>query len=331
METLPGQFADALTKIEVNGTKQARAIAAHVEVRALLETSGQLNEWGVDTVLIGSYKRNTGVHPGNDVDVFTKFTKLDTDVSPAEVFGQVCDILTDHYRERAEPQTRSVKIHFSDDGFSVDVVPAVRSDNQWAIPANEREVWGGSSARWVVTDPERLSELTLDANKKPQVNDQGAYVPVVKLMRQARKHHRGDARPRGLYIELATYDAFRNGIIGDSFAELFAATLSAVAGRLGTVDMLPLLDPALGTAYQPVPDPDDVAAAASLFSNLAEQAAQALEADRCQAAFLWRQVLGHNDRGVVFPLPPGCDETGKEVPAVTANRGRGSNEARGFG
>ena len=222
-----------------------------------------------------------------------------------------------------------MKIRFSDDGFSVDVVPAVRSNNQWAIPAHEREVWDGSSARWVVTDPERLSELTMEANKKPQVNGQGAYVPVVKLMRQARKHHRGDARPRGLYIELATYDAFRNGMTGDSFAELFAATLSAVAGRLGTVDTLPLIDPALGTAYQPVPDPDDVAATADLFSNLAETAARALKADRCQAAFLWRQVMGHNDRGAVFPLPPGCDETGKEVPAVTAEPSAGARTRPG--
>ena len=331
METLPGQFTDALTRVEVNGTKRARAIAAHLEVRALLETSSRLREWGVETVLIGSYARNTGVYPGNDVDVFTKLTKLDTEASPAGVFELVCDLLTSHYGDRAEPRARSVKIAFSDDGFSIDVVPAVHAGEQWAIPAHEREAWGGSDGRWVVTDPERLAELTTEANKQPQVNGQGAYVPVVKLMRQARKHHRGDAKPGGLYIELATYDAFSNGIAGDTFAEFFAGALGAVARRLQAAGASPLIDPALGTAYQPAPDPADLAGTASLFSSLADMSAQALRADRCQAAVLWRQILGSNDRGAVFPLPPGCDETGKVVPAVTANRGRGSNEARGFG
>lgn len=47
MEALPGQFTDALTRIEVNGTKRVRAIAAHLEVRALLKPQvGSVNgEW----------------------------------------------------------------------------------------------------------------------------------------------------------------------------------------------------------------------------------------------------------------------------------------------
>lgn len=44
--------------------------------------------------MIGSYARNTGVYPGNDVDVFTKLTKLDTSASPTGVFELVCKLLT---------------------------------------------------------------------------------------------------------------------------------------------------------------------------------------------------------------------------------------------
>jgi hypothetical protein len=334
METLSEQFKSTLGNIEVNGPKHARAIAAHVEVRTLLETSATLRRWGANTVLIGSYARGTGIYPGNDVDIFTKLEKLDTTAPPSEVFESVRDILTHHYGTRAKPQARSVKIMFSHDAtddFSVDVVPAVRCGERWAIPTHDPEAWRREEGRWVETDPEHLTVLTTKMNSTVLVSGQGAYVPVVKLMRQARSQHRGDAKPGGLFIELATYDSFRNGVVGDSFAELFAGALTSVASRLVAARSSPLIDPALGTPYSPAPEVADLAATATVFSTLAELASQALRADRCKAAVLWRQILGTNDRGQVFPLPPGCDETGAAVSAVTTNRGRGSDEARGFG
>jgi hypothetical protein len=331
METLPKQFDDTLTRIEVSATKRARAIEAHLEVRAVLATSSRLVKWGIETVLIGSYARQTSIYPGRDVDIFSKLTKLETTASPSDIFSGFCEVLTNHYKERAEPRARSVKVKFSDDGFSVDAVPAVKADNRWAIPAHDRGAWAERGARWVLTDPERLTQLVSAANKKPKVSGQGAFVPVVKLMRQAREHHRGDAKPGGLYIELAVYHTFLAGLQAESFAELLAGTLQAVAGRLQVASVKPLIDPALGTPFTPPPDEGELAHTANTFSTLAAKAARALVVDACQAAVLWREILGRNDRGVVFPLPSGCDETGKAIQSVTANRGRGSDEARGFG
>ncbi len=82
--TLPTQFNDALSAIEVNGKKRDRVIAGHKEIRELLEGDEQLCELGVDTILIGSYARHTGIYPGKDVDVFVKLTKLDTSANPAD-------------------------------------------------------------------------------------------------------------------------------------------------------------------------------------------------------------------------------------------------------
>lgn len=337
MEPLSDQFRDALSRIEVNGEKAQRAVKAHSEVRSVLEGSPRLREWGVDTVLIGSYARHTSIYPGRDVDVFTKLTRLDTSsANPFLVYDTVRAVLVNHYKDRAKPQPRSIKIMFSHDSaedFSVDAVPAVRSGTRWAIPRRDSAKWASPDVaeRWVETDPERLTALTVLRNKHPVVDGQGAYVPVVKLMRQTRRHHRGDGKPGGLFFELLTYYAFEGGLVGDTFAALFAQALRSAASQLDRASAQPIIDPAMGTPYQPTPDPNDLVEASRVFARLADLAARALIADRCMAGKLWREILGQNDRGWCFPLPDGCDELGRQIPAIMINTSRGSDEARGFG
>jgi hypothetical protein len=330
--TLAEQFNGALARLEL-GEKRKRAEAAHKEIRELLESDEQLCSWGVDTVLIGSYARHTAIYPGKDVDVFTKLTKLDTSANPRTVFEAVRDVLVAKYGARAQPQARSIKVAFPTDGeedFHVDVVPAVRKGDRWAIPRRDTRRWTAPEVeeRWVETDPEKMTELTSDMNATLEVDGQRAYVPVVKLVRQTRWHHRGKEKPGGFYFELMAYWAFAAGMDGDSYAELFATTLRAIAVQLESG--APLIDPILGREYRPVPDPDDRAAAAEVFSDLASRAEQALPLDRCPAAAIWRSILGENDRGPVFPLPAGCDEKGNEIKNVAAVAAVGSKEASGF-
>lgn len=332
METLSSQFEQALTKIEISGTKRERAIKAHEEMRGVLELSEALQKLGIATVLIGSYARRTGIYPGRDVDVFAKLTKLDTSAEPSRVFDAVCQVLVDHYGARAEPQRRSIKVSFDydGDGFAVDAVPAVRLGGRWALPNRDRDVWGDPKQRWIETDPEHLGELTSARNSHPKVDGKGAYVPTVKLVRQIRGEHRGDAKPGGLYFEFLTYWAFEQGVEGESFAEILAAALRSIAERLaeGTV----VVDPVLGRPYEPAPEPSDLAAASQVIAKLANDAERALEEARCPAAAIWRRIMGRNGRGACFPLPEGCDETGRELAgAVSAVAARGSREAGGFG
>lgn len=329
MQTLAPQFEKALSLVEISGTKRDRAIAAHTEIRGVLETSAHLKSLGLETVIIGSYARHTGIYPGKDVDVFAKLTRLDTSADPHEVFEPVCQLLTDHYGDRAEAQRRSVKITFDSDGFSVDAVPAVRYGSRWGLPNRERDYWEDLERRWIETDPEYLGTLTTARNKSPKVGGAGAYVPVVKLVRQIRRHHRGDAKPGGLYFELMTYWAFERGVTGSSFAELLTETLESISDQLGAGVVT---DPVLNREYKPTPAPSDLADAAVVFGGLATDARRALELERCPAAAIWRRILGKNDRGAVFPLPEGCDETGRELAAaVSAVAARGSKEGGGFG
>ncbi len=330
MEPLAEQFDSALSCIEISGPKADRVKDAHTEVRTILEADATLKDWGVDTVLIGSYARRTGIYPGNDVDIFTKMTALDTSASPSAVFGAVETVLVSHYGPRVTPRTRSLKIDFADDGFSVDVVPAVASPPHWAIPSKDRDHWAATSGEsWVVTDPELVTELTRRRNQTPLVGSRGAYVPTVKLVRQARSHHLDERRPGGLYVELLTYWAFESGIDEQTFAECFSRALAFIRNHLAGDE--PLTDPALGALYTPSLTQSERGDALAVFDVLNANATRALVADRCEAAVLWRQILGVNDRGVAFPLPEGCSETGKELSGISAITSRGSDEARGFG
>src|SRR5260370_25867206 len=110
MQTMPSEFNAALTRIQVDAKP---ATAAQTEVRSVLETSERLRQWGVDTILIGSYSPNTGIHPAKDVDIFVKLTKLDAaSTSPKEVYELVRDVVVANYASRATSQPRSVKISF---------------------------------------------------------------------------------------------------------------------------------------------------------------------------------------------------------------------------
>lgn len=330
METLSSQFKQAITNIIVNGAKRARAIKAHTEIRALLETDPHLCDLGVDTVLIGSYARKTGIYPGRDVDVFVKLRKLDTNADPQAVFDAVCRVLAAHYGDRVEVQHRSVKVSFDgDDKFSVDAVPAVRFGERWALPTHDRDLWQRPGERWIETDPERLGELTSMRNRAPTVEGDGAYVPTVKLVRQIRANHLGDQKPGGLYFELACYWACEAGISGSSHAEILTATLRSITGQLSSGTAL--LDPVLGRAFEPIPDLTQLNAAALKFGELASQAEAALSMERCPAAAIWRRILGTNDRGVCFPLPAGCDESGRTITRVSPVISQGAGAAGGFG
>ena len=323
METLADEFNTALSLIGL-GDKRQRAMDAHAEVRAVLEADDDLVANGVDTILIGSYGRETAIYPGRDVDVFVKLP--DGDEGPDETFEMVRKALATEYGDRLDDSgSRSMKVEFPDD-FWVDAVPAVPSEGgRWQIPQADEN---GDRTGWEETDPEALGRLTIARNKEPKVDGQGAYVPTVKLVRQARRHHLADRKPRGLYLELETYWAFEAGVTGTTFAEIFASTLEHIATQLETGVVVN--DPALAREYNPAPESADLEHAATIFRDLATKAALALAADRCEAARLWREILGENERNSVFPIPAGCDEFGKKAATITPIADRGSREARPF-
>lgn len=340
METLHTQFSQALTNIEVNEAKRQRAIAAHTQIQDVLSSDERLQAWGINTRLIGSYSRHTAISPGKDVDVFARLERLDTRSSPEAVYGQVEAVLVARYGSRATPQARSVKVDFPSAGgggagFAVDAVPAVRNGARWAIPNKDRRLWAHGSSHWVTTDPEHFGQLSSDLNNaiwSPVVHSQNAYKRIVKLLRQIRDVHLADRKPGGLYTEFATFDIWNARLVtGNEWGPLVQVTLEAVANRFGLVPTHPLLDPGLGTPVDPVLDNDTWLYASDKFRHLAVLARGALNSNRCQAAVKWRTILGDNDRGPVFPLPPGCDASGFARTGMGGLVAAGPREAQGFG
>ena len=355
MPNLRNQFEQALTNIEVNGQKRKRAIDAHTEIRELLQQDEQLKEWGVEPLLIGSYGRDTGIYPGKDVDVFLRFTRLDTRAKPRAVFDAVWRVIVRKYGQlgqpggRAQQQARSVKVLFPDrdrisgGDFSVDAVPAVSNGELWAIPTKDQNRWVEGEGRWVTTGAVLFGDLSTALNQattSPRVGDRPAYKPIVKLVRQIRETHLGDKRPGGLYLEFVAFEAWRARLVaGSEWDVLLARTLQCIADRFHRAVVNPLLDPVLGTPVDPPLSPGQVEQAAAIFGNLAAAANRALPMNDTDAATEWRKILGGNDRAnPVLPYPPSSGGgMGSTVVAtgVGAAGGAGAttrrNEATRFG
>ncbi|WP_296604654.1 nucleotidyltransferase [Nocardioides sp.] len=348
METLDNEFGQAVRNVTISGDKRDRAIAAHTEVRDLLEADAELCEWGIDSILIGSYARQTARYPGKDVDVFLRLKNLSVRHSPEKVYNAVERVLVAKYglkdRDidgRVTRQARSLKIDFpdpndqySDNSFSIDAVPAVPWAEHWGIPNRDRDLWNNDDKRWIKTNPVKFADDTkalATATWSPAVGGVNAYRPVVRLLRQVRHIHFGKERPGGLFTEVVAYYVWKDQLVtGTTWAELLTSTMDQVAKRFETCAEDGLPDPVLRTPMKPALDSWQWNVAAQSLNRLAEQAREALNSERCRAAKMWREILGTNERGQVLPLPEGCDANGFSLGAVTAVSAVGSNQPRGF-
>lgn len=348
METLEAQFAQAVRNVTVTGNKRDRAIKAHTEVRELLEADAQLCEWGIKTILIGSYARQTARYPGKDVDIFLRFTALSVRHDPEKIYNAVERVLVGRYGLKDEDpdgrvtrQSRSLKIDFpdpedpwGDNSFSIDAVPAVPWQENWGIPNRDRDLWSNDDKRWIKTNPVKFAADTntlSTAMWSPTVAGENAYRPIIRLLRQIRHEHLGEQRPGGLFTEVAAYYVWDEDLVtGTTWAELLTATLEQVAQRFADVAEKGLPDPVLGSPMKPALESWQWTLASQTLKALAAKAREALDSDRCRAANIWRDILGTNDRGQVLPLPDGCDAAGFPVGSITAVSAVGSNQPRGF-
>lgn len=300
MALLITQFEKACSNIEPEEDDVTNAVAAHEAVRATLEAAPELADLGIDTVLIGSYRRHVSIRRVKDVDVFSRTDGLD--MSGTDTLDLFERILVDAYgQDRVERQDRSIQVDFPDFDLFVDAVPARPTGDHWEIPDGDDG--------WVETNPEVLTTLSTAMNQRYAER----YVPVVKLIRQTRRANVGK-RPGGFFFEILAYHAFDADVAGDNIPELYVNALAAIADQLDEVVAGgDVVDPTIEGAMITIRvDDDSLEAAATTFRDLGTRAANALaDDDHCRAAKAFRDMLGKTSDGTwVFEMPATCNDDG---------------------
>lgn len=308
MPELVPQFEVACANVEPSDTDKDHASKAHTDVRQTLETDQSLADTGIDTVLIGSYRRQVSIKRVKDVDVFAKMLSADGDATGEETLTRFQSVLSDAYgSSRVERQQRSIKVKFPSYDLHVDAVPARPVGEYWELPDPDDG--------WKETNPEEMLEITTEMNARRDYK--GLYVPTVKLVRQTRRIALGKDRPGGFFFEILAYHAFNNGLPGVNIAQLYVAAIRSISDQLKAVAAGGAVrDPTMEGAIVMVKSTKEQFAMASRrFADIADKAEAALSTtDPCEAARVFRAIFGKNADGeIVFPMPAGCaDQKARE-------------------
>lgn len=75
----------------------ANAAIAHSAVRDVLEQDDTLTAWGIDSVLIGSYKRHVSIRRIKDVDVFCRLPNIPSGIDGEGALREVQRVLVAEY------------------------------------------------------------------------------------------------------------------------------------------------------------------------------------------------------------------------------------------
>lgn len=105
---MPTGFDAATTKVEPDRSDVANAAIAHTAVRDVLEQDDTLTAWGIDSVLIGSYKRHVSIRRIKDVDVFCRLPDIPAGIDGEGALGEVQRVLVaDYGADAVHRQARS--------------------------------------------------------------------------------------------------------------------------------------------------------------------------------------------------------------------------------
>ena len=183
---------DILAEIQVTDEEIENAIEKHSELREFLE-----KEFNAQSYLSGSYKKNTGIKPLNDVDIILWIPKsesgydtlkdIENNLNPEKHLKKIKRRMknSDVDHEQMKIQSHSIGIYYPDEKFSLDVIPsfAAKDPNEdtgfnrrFIIPEKPTE-------KWIGTNPDKSILLLKIANEKANKK----LKPIIKLLK--RKKH----------------------------------------------------------------------------------------------------------------------------------------------
>ncbi|MCG8424186.1 MAG: nucleotidyltransferase [Proteobacteria bacterium] len=311
---LPSYFKDFLKEIEPSPSYKKDQQTGHKTLRKRLANDEDFKEIHVNTFLQGSYKRDTAINPGKDVDIVV-VTSLDPDeVTPADANKRLKKCL-DKYYDNVVPQNRSFGIELS--YVSLDVVLATsRHLNDERLMASFRMAAALEDAtewkehpllipdrnlgEWVKTHPKKQMTWTTDKNKACG----GYFVPLVKMFKWWRQEaYKLPKRPKGYVLERLAGECVDT--TKRDHAEGFVALLENIVSEYeiyALADLVPYLpDPGVpehNVAHRL--EASNFKTFIDKVKDAASVARQALEEeDKKKSAALWRKVFGDK-----FPKAP---------------------------
>lgn len=210
---LPSYFKDFLAEIEPSPSYKEDQQAGHKTLRKRLAEDEDFKLIHVNTFLQGSYKRNTAIHPGKDVDIVV-VTSLDADrTTPADANARLGKVLRKYY-DNVTPQNRSFCVSLS--YVTMDVVLAASrylTKKAWLYESVRKadsldagDDWSSSPllipdrdlGAWVETHPKAQMAWTSDLN----ATCGGYFVPLVKMFKWWRKEtYQSPKYPKGYILE----------------------------------------------------------------------------------------------------------------------------------
>ncbi len=175
-------------RLELTPTEQADVTSKHTKMRDYLYEKFPLQ----NTLLTGSYKRDTKTKPLKDVDIFCIFKDDEKKYrweTPDEVLNEFTAVLSSKYgASNVKPRRRSVLVKFPapapvngitpDVVLSFDVVPAYTLNGDYEIPDSQL-------GKWIKSNPFVHEQKATDANKAYAQK----WKPLVKMIKKWNQHN----------------------------------------------------------------------------------------------------------------------------------------------
>lgn len=355
MATLDSLFTDYLKSIIPSDDAVARAIEAHNALRKDIEQDEEYGLFVANSLLSGSYGRDTAILSIKDIDIIIKTTFTFDDLqrlkAPDET-EQYCLLrLTQEAIKRTgrDAKTRKARrsIHVElpdnineiagdDSVVTLDIVPVLiqsdkDTDPMWIADKDLDE--------WLNTYPNsQLSDSEQKNKNSSLIKGYRSYKSLVKMLRSWKIVHFGTSKtPKGFFLECLTAQFHNPGAghwieaVHDLFQNICKFwpepnNLTAIPNVHDVSTLNPIPIPLTKT----VEDAQRVLLKFHSHLSIIEQAMKEEETDLYKAAKTLQRVFGADSESIYFPLPDDRGDSHNNTLAKNGSR-HDVREAKPFG
>jgi hypothetical protein len=336
MTTMDDLFKEYLRRIEPTDQAVRRASESHNPLRDDLKADKEYGPFVENTMLSGSYGRDTAIFSIKDVDAIIKTSFTLADLQERKEDGETVQECLLRLTQEAIQRTgraartrkarRSIHVKLPEDGeddmpeLTMDIVPVRIQAGANADPMtiSDREL-----CQWFDTYPNTQLSDSEKRNKRSKViGDRRSYKPLVKIFKAwKRVHYRTQKTPKGFILECLTARFHNPGATHwiDAVHDLF----QNICDEWPNPDNLPL--------YPSIPEVPDVSDSSPHMIPIAKEREQAqrvlrkihrhlelikqameeAEEDLTKSAKTLKRVFGDDCDDICFPLPDDLEESSR--------------------